>query len=595
MIMKKTIYFSVLALALALPAVAQDNQDSVVVDRTVYVEREFQPTVQQAGKLAVKPQVYEPELVLQEPVYSSFCKPLSMDYNVRQLSFSTLNFCHRDPMHGYMRVGGGYANSLFDFNYRVTDAQMQKSTTRKKKSGSDMYLDLHAHHLGQWGRKALSESALGIDFSKTFSKMELYFGAEVGNDFFTRYGAYFDPAAASTFRTGIDHYRDIESANRQMLWTADTKIGVKSLPNSNTLKYQAQVGYEAFIAPNEAIEHQVHTKGMFEWRQNFHTVGADFDMQNRIYSSYTLATFNNHRVHIEPFYEYSGKRVRVHAGVNLDFSANRGRVAGISPNVRFDADIARNWLAFYANITGEYAANGARGEYRENRYRALECLFQDSLSGEYKPIDAELGFNIRPYETLLINLHAGYEITLDKHVNVFFGYPTPGLYGLFEHELQNTSRWKVGATLHYHFRDILFLTASGNYYALKGFTAIGDYRGWPVLEDTGKPVDFDEPVWDARLRIEGKINQKWSLYSDNYFAGSRNACVMDLGPTIYRVEKMRPIYDLNLGLQYNINRWISVYAQLNNYLAWTDKLSYMTVYGHEAMRANCMVGFSMSF
>lgn len=574
-IMKKAFYIFALSV-IALPAAAQTEGDSTQIDRTVYVEREFQPTVQQAGKIAVKPQVYEPQLVLQDPVYSDFNKPISMDYNVRQLDFSTLNFCHREPMHGFMRIGGGYANSLFDFNYRVTDSQMQK---RKKQSANDLILDLHAHHLGQWGRKALSESTLGLDFSKQFSGVELFFGAEGGNDFFTRYGVYFDPASASTFMPGIDRYKHIAAANRQMLWSADTKIGVKSLPNAD-VKYLVQTGYEAFIAPQFAIEHQVHTQGMFEWSKNFHTIGAELELQDRLYSVQDTSAYTraNHKIHIEPYYAYEGNRFHVHAGVNLDFSAGRGRVAGISPNVHFEANLTKTWLAAYVHVGGEYAANGARGEYAENRYRSLACLFVDTLSGEYKPIDMDFGFKIRPYETLLIDLHAGYAYTIDQHVNVF----SKEVYGMFEHELQNTSCWKVGATLHYHWRDILFLNASGNYYARKAKTAIG-----------GLTEDFDEPVWDARLRIEGKINQKWSLYSDNYFAGTRNACVYD--GAAYQVKEMRPMFDLNLGLQYNINRWWSVYAQLNNYLAWTEKLSYMTFYGHEAQRANCMVGFSCSF
>lgn len=588
----KRLYIIPIMLCAALSVSAQEVEgefktsgDTVQIDRTVYVEREFQPIVQQAGKIAIKPQVYEPQIVLQQPVYSAYNSPLSMDYNVRQLDFSTLNFCHREPMHGFLRAGVGHVNSLFDFNYRVTDSQMQQR--KRKNTSNDLVLDLHAHHLGQWGRKTLSESTLGIDFSKQFHSIELFFGGEGGNDYYTRYGAYYNMANDSL---EVKRFLDMtQTDDRQAIWTANAHIGVKSLPNAE-IEYMAEAEYESFIVPGYAIEHQAHTQGAFEWGSNYHHVGAELDIQNRFYSTQDTAVhpFTNHRIHIEPYYMYNGNRLHVHAGVNLDFSAGRGRVAGVSPNVRFEADLTKNWLAAYVNATGFYEANGAYGEYKENRYRSIKCLFADTISGAYTPIDLDFGFKIRPYATLFMNIHAGYALTLDRHVNVFGLATSEVPKGQFEHDTQNQSVFRVGADLHYHFRDIFFLQASGMYFAGKALTAVEN------LQDAkGNNSLFDAPQWSARLRMDVKVDQKWSVYSDNFFMGGNKACVYD-GST-YTVKDMRPMLDLNIGLQYNVNRWLSVYAQLNNYLAWTNKLSYMTFYGYEAQRANCMLGLSYSF
>ena len=560
--------------------VSSDTESAVVADkeaeveRTVYVEREFQPVIQAAGKIAVKPGVYEPQIVLRKPEYSNFTSPLEMDYNVRKISFSTLNFRHSEPLHGFMKAGVGHANSLFSFNYRVTDSQMQQ---KEKSSSNDLILDLHADHLAQWGLKARSISSVGFDFAKQLSSAVIFFGADGGNDFFSRYGMYYN---TSTCDYSVKKLKDMAAADKQSLWTVDTRIGVKSLPNAD-IDYSVQTGYEAFIAPNEAVEHQIHTQGNFDWSSNFHHVGIEADIQNRFYSSDSLHTANNHRIHLEPYYSYIGSRIRAHAGVNLDFSAGRGRVAGISPNVRFEADLTQNWLAVYANVTGQYEANGARGEFRENIYRSLNCLYEDKLSGEYTPVNATVGFKIRPYATLLIDLHAGYKLTLDRHANVF----SQEVFGQYEHELQNTSSWKIGADIGYHWRDIVELNVSGNYYINKALTSLGG------LAD----VVFDLPQWDLRARVDVNINRKWAVYSDNLFVGRRMACVYDLQAASYSAQDLRPMIDLNLGVQYNVNRWLSVYAQLNNYLAWTESLSYQVFYGYEAARANCMIGLSWSF
>ena len=564
---------------------AQDS--NAVVERTVYVEREFQPTIQAAGKIAVKPQVYEPQIVLRQPEYSSFSSPLSLDYNVRQLDFSTLNFRHPEALHGFMQAGVGHANSLFSFNYRVTDSQMQQRKREKKNTANDLVLDIHTDHLAQWGFKARSVTSLGFDFSKQLRTTQIYFGVNGGNDFFSRYGKYYtstlaDPALGSY---SVDRLKDIATADKQTLWTTDAFVGVRSLPDAD-IEYSAQIGYETFIAPSFGVEHQVHTAGSFEWSSDVHHVGFEADMQNRFYGIDTASTLSNHQIHIEPYYGYEGNRIRLHAGVNLDFSAGKGRVAGISPNVRFDADITQNWLAAYANVIGWYEANGARGEYKENIYRSLGCLFFDKLSGTYVPVDAEIGFKIRPYTTLLMELHAGYRLTLDQHVNVF----SKERYGEFEHELQNSSTWRIGANFHYHWRDMVVVNLGGNYYIYNALTSLGGLK-----HDNGDMMAFDGPQWDLHARVDVNINRKWLVYSDNYMFGKRYAAVYDIAKKAYSSAVLKPGFDLNVGVQYNVNRWLSVYAQLNNYLAWTDRLSYMTFYGHEAARANCMLGLTWSF
>jgi len=233
-------------------------------------------------------------------------------------------------------------------------------------------------------------------------------------------------------------------------------------------------------------------------------------------------------------------------------------------------------------------------------------LWADTLSGEYTPINLELGLIFRPYNTLLINVHGGYELMMDKHVNVFL-LDDNADYGLFEHELQNVSAWKIGADLHFHYRDIVNLNVSGNYFAHKALTD-------PF--NMGKEV-FDTPSWRVDVRVDGKINEKWSLYSDNHLAGGTSALTYSsaLGQRVDRGEgrhpgdtptetqtqlgyssvKLNPMFDLNLGVRYNVDKWLSVYAQLNNYLAWTPKLTYSTFYGYQAMGANCMFGLSYSF
>ena len=569
---------------------AETRKDTAQIDRTVYVTRDFQPTVESAGKISVKPQVYEPQLALPSPQYSDYSVPLALDYTMNKLDFSVLNFRKPRTLGGYLEAGVGHANSLLKFNYCFSDAMMQQKTAQKKRStANDLLLNVYALHSAQWGYKALSESMIGIDLNKLFPKLEFYLGANGQHAFFSRYGHYYDPATEMVPEER-QRLNLIDPQYKQQVGMANARFGFKNVPGAD-VAFLAQVGYEAFIMPEVATEHQIHTIGGFEWKRNFHHVGAELEMQNRFYSSDSMVLKANHAFHIEPFYAYEGRQWNIHAGVNLDFSAGRGRVVGISPNVLFEATLAKNWLALYAEAKGDYAAHGARGEYEENRYISSTCLFADSLSGEYTPVNAELGFKIRPYNTLLINIHAGYALTLDRHVNVFQQIAGER-FGMFEHVLQNVGTWRVGADLHFHYRDYVTVNIGGNYFIHN------ELKQSPLL---ATPEVFDMPSWKLDIRIDGKINEKWSLYSYNHLMGGIAVCNqvsedMTLSPDLrYQTARLQPMFDLNLGVKYSVDKWLSVYAQLNNYLAWTPKMTYYTFYGYEAMGANCMFGLSYSF
>ena len=135
--MNKTIWALPLSLILLIPATlwAQTEEpteaveNDTVIDRTVTVEREFQPTVKSAGKLATKPQVYTPQIEESTFTYSDFSSPLNTEKNVNTLGYASTAFNRPHVQHGYIRGGLGHINTMLDFNYRV-DADLCHSCAR---------------------------------------------------------------------------------------------------------------------------------------------------------------------------------------------------------------------------------------------------------------------------------------------------------------------------------------------------------------------------------------------------------------------------------------------------------------------------------
>ena len=126
------------------------------------------------------------------------------------------------------------------------------------------------------------------------------------------------------------------------------------------------------------------------------------------------------------------------------------------------------------------------------------------------------------------------------------------------------------------------LNVNGNYYLFN--------RTEPLQPGIIEPTDpqqiaYDRPNWDLKARVDVHIDSKWSIYSDNYFAGSRWAYTSEGD------KQIKPIISLNIGGQYAINRWLLVYLQLNDYLNRKDEI----FYGFQSQGIHFLAGIRWQF
>ncbi len=561
-------------------------QNDSVINRSVTIEREFQPVITPAGKIIVQPTYMQVDtLPVAEVHYSVYSNPLKTDFNISELDYARTRFVQPRALNGFLRGAVGHTATQFDFNYSIRD---------KKK----VRLDLHANHLGQWGRKMLSNSQLGFGLSRLFTNTDLYFDVNARNTFFTRYGGYFQYTDIDKMKgdfVGLDKYSDFSSADKGNHWEILTKIGVRSLPGRDA-QYKVQTGYEAFVMTPSMVEHRINTQGMLDWKWNVHHAGAVLEVQNHIYSA-DLSGFawresnklrgdtvinNYHAVKFEPYYAYDGKRLDVHAGVNLDFCIGKGQLFRASPNVTFEAKITPDWLALYGGAVGDYQTSSVREHFEMVRYLHPENEIATTQNRSYIPIDAFLGFKMRPQANLLLDIFAHYVLTKDQV------YLLPDSLGYFNLTGGDNYQWKVGAKANYHYKDIVNISLGGFYafgkmlndslYLDNGFVAVGN-----ILPEG---VVLDKPTWGINLRVDAKINSKISVYSDNYFGGGKYMLTRH-----ETVLMAKPVIDLNLGAQYNIDKWLSCFLQLNNYI----NRKHDVFYGYQSQGINFLAGVTWSF
>ena len=609
--MNKYLY-SALCILFSVSAFAQDDE----LNRSVTVERDFQPVIQAAGKVSTKPTVVETEIEPAEVKYSSYTADVTPSASINPMLSQPTRFEPGSKYNGYIRGAIGHPNTLFDFGYHLDD-------------GKQSILDVYAHHKAEWGLATLSKTKVGLDFTHPFSNCDLYFGLNGGNIFYHKYGRFYDYDHYTTtnhdFRgwtkndVAYPKPRTFTDKDKTSLWTTEVYLGVKSNAKQE-VQYKVQTGYMLFSKPGAVNEHQIRTHASFDWHTDAHHVGTIFYMQNNFMQLGSLADVINdslyrsrHNFRIEPYYAYEGKRVRVHVGVNLDVNVGRGKNSlsatenvsfAPSPHINLEAQIAKQWLTIYADITGSHDLGTLQSYMEENRYRLIHAGIIEPHSAAYTPVDGELGFHIRPFRDLLFEIHGGYAYMMNQDVWIastdsvmFAPLNIKMAQGDFGFMHTNYQRGKVGGQINYHAQDKLRINLSGDYFFWKGDTTV-----------------YDRPDWQVDLRIDGRIDKHWSVYSDNHFAGSRLALAYD--GANYTEHHLRPIIELNAGVEYAM--WVGkkmnsnkvemkaegaqvlrpepkpnlvLFLQLNNWLHHKNEY----FYGYRSQGINFLLGVTYRF
>lgn len=551
-----TDYRYLVLLIVALTSTAAFGQSDSALNRSVTVERDFQPVIQAAGKVSTKPAVVETTIEPAPIEYSEYTAEVYPTAKLNPLLSQPTRFEPGRGYNGYVRGALGHPNTLFDFGYHLND-------------GKNSILDVYAHHKAEWGTATLSKSRLGLTFTHTFSTCDLFFGINGGNVYYYKYGHWYDYSAYSASGRDFSMWEQnktmylphtLTDKDLTSLWTAEVFFGVKANAKED-FQYKVQTGYKLFSKPGAVSEHQVRTQGSFDWHSEEHHVGAKLYVQNNFLqlSGNLLASIpdsmyrSRHNFRVEPYYEYQGNRIRLHVGVNLDLNIGHGKngLSGVdnlsfapSPHINLEAQVAKQWLTLYADVTGFHGKGTLQSYMEENRYRIIHAGIIEPHCAEYTPVDGELGLHIRPYRDLLIELHGGYAYMMNQDVwiattsdnAVFAPLNIKMAAGDFTYYHDDLQRGKIGGQINYHLQDVLRIHLNGDYFFWKSKTG----------------TVYDRPDWKLSVRVDGKIDQHWSLYSDNHFAGTRLARTYD--GTTYTDHHLRPTVDLNLGLQYNM--WV---------------------------------------
>lgn len=581
----------------AFTSAQEDVSKDKNLNREMTLEREYDPSVQDASKVNTLPVVKEPE-VRKIPIdYSSYTIAADPSKEISLLpSGNIMTQMDYNKRRGYFNFGiGNYLNINGDLGYHILSTEKDKLNvwySHRSTNGKVKYLESDEKI-----KAKLNDNLGGVNYQHAFDKLLLNMGMKYGYSGFNYYGRPFNAVSSMPESEWID---DADRTTNQVNQTVLVKAGVES-------KEGAPVGYLLDI---EYVNFS-HKYGLNPEKDGptEHTIEAAFDLNagfggnqriglggNAVLFNYGLKglampmvngepigkeseyyEFNNHaEVTLSPYYKIEGENWNVKLGANVMMVTGEDSKFMASPNISADIEVADKTV-LYALATGKLYSNSMYEMSQVNRYLNPNKELLPSRNW----VDATLGVKSGVAPGFWFDVFAGYKKTSDE---VFF-IPSvimleKGRFSSASQSMQaDADKLFIGANLKYSYQQLIDFNLKGVYNHWK-VTGANKYLDGQDVKAYGKPE------MEITAGVTARPFKSLSVALDYYLATGRYSLNQGL-----LNEKMKNINELNLTGTYTFNDTFGVYAKLNNILCQ----KYEVLYGYPLQSFSAMVGVNINF
>ncbi len=580
------------------PAGAQEDVSKEKnLNREMTLEREYDPSVQDASKVNTLPVVKEPE-VRKIPIdYATFTIPAEPAKEIGLLPpGSVMTQMAYDKRRGYFNFGGGtYLNLNGDAGYHILSTEKDELNiwfSHRSTNGKVKYIDTDEKI-----KAKLNDNLGGLDFRHAFTRLDLLMGVKYGYSAFNYYGLPLGYTASS-----VPSASDRET--NQGAQTIQVHAGVQA-------KEEAPVGYLLDVAYTNFSRKYGFSKDMDGATENAVDVRFDLNagfngdmtvglggavsyfnyslpggMPNLTYfnrngsSSENIYKLENRAdITLSPYYKVEGENWHIRLGANVMLYTGDNHKFMASPNIAADVTVADKTV-LYLKADGKLYANSMYQLARVNRYMSPV----EGVTPSRGWLDAVLGLKCGAAPGFWFDVFAGYKKTSD---DVFFttngGY-VPGGFGNFSsvYPLLDSDQLFAGINLKYSYQQLFDISVKGVYNHWKVESNTDDT---PYLPADGELKAFGKPKMELTASLDVKPMRNLSFLLDYYLATDRYASVQR------STVKMDAINELNLTGSYTFNDTFGVYARLNNILCQ----KYEVIYGYPLQSFSAMVGVNINF
>ncbi|GAB6011904.1 TonB-dependent receptor [Viscerimonas tarda] len=571
----KQIIFSLLFIASSTAANAQNKaENDSTLNRQVLLERDFNPTLQDAFKINTLPAIHEPVV-----------KQVNAQFEERQPTLNFSNFPIGDTgsgdiktgidfnkKRGYLSVGAG-TRALIDgkAGYRILDSTTDKLDILARYNSINGKVNYTEQNDGLKDAKVKYDNLLiATEFQHAFSASTWSLNGGYENTGFNYYGK---PSSAYLSGSVIDMNK------KQLLSVVQLGTGLKSKDN-NLFRYNISLKYDYFTTKynpysytdkgisgniiNAALQLEAPFRGD-------KLIGVRFGLLNQSFkkpdfvadkvSFHSLTKFS-----VTPHLDIDGGNYLLSLGLASNYAADSKNKFLVAPDLGFSWQFVDK-TSFYADITGKINENTYLQTMQENRY------FNQGSKVHYSrtPFDGTAGFRSGVIEGFEFDLSGGYKQTIDEHLYIndidgllpeYVNLGTGHFSGLIKTSLiPNTD---------------LSAKLTGYFYKVDGDDFDGGPRtfgAWNLPKMTFDLSAYIKPADALNFSISYKLATGREALDDN------------------TIRKMKSINELNLGGAYKITDWLSINAKVNNIL----NQRYDIWYGYTHLGFNAMAGISLVF
>lgn len=573
----KTLCFAMLIAAAGTVQAQEDN-----LKRELTLEREYDPSVQDANKVNTLPVVKQPEVKKAAIDYATQTVPTDPDKEISVLpSGKVMTDIIYNKNRGYLNVAGGmYTNINGDFGYHILNTdidQLNLFYSHRSSGGKREYLQGN----GEKQKVHLNDNLAGINFIHNFDKATLKLGGRFGYNIYNYFGYVIPSDAAAIPPFSVD----TKQADQQI----GVNAGIKSREGAS-LGYLLDVDFTNFS----------HKYGLKEEddgiKENTISVKAGLNTPfggNQLigvlgkvdYFSYSLPSvpekpdFESHaQITLTPYYKVEGDNWNIKLGANVMFITGDHDKIFASPNIAADVTVADKTV-LYLNAGGKINSNSAFELSQLNRY----VNPWNSVQASRTWLDGIVGIKSGVGPGFWFDVFAGYKIT-DNDILFVQDGTSPYINYSFADNF-DTKQLFAGAALKYSYQSLFEIS-------LKGV-----FNNWDVKSSSewldGPTPEFEaygRPKMELTSAIDIRPIDKLTISAKYYLATGRKTVDSHLPPDRNLID-MDNINELNLTGMYSITPNVGVYGQLNNLLFQ----KYDLLYGYPTQGFNAMVGININF
>ncbi|GAO27896.1 TonB-dependent receptor [Geofilum rubicundum] len=578
----------------AVTAVAQEDSidQEETINQDVRVVREYNPTVSDAFKINEMPEQSDADVPAPDFSYELSGKAMVGTPEVVPLIPAKMAKEPREELYpSYLQ---GYVG-----NYNMLGGALRYNLVHNEKFA----LALKAGHESSMGDIEVMGTEADADYHETlgglymrhfFKRKTLSIDMDFSNLAYRYYGFHTMDAT----RPYLAPYPSLEMSSippqtqgsnlmhddQQHQTAFDVTMGLKNQVTGHMeTRYDLKMGYSTFGNGTGVKENQFRYTGDFDFSlgELGLRLGTAMDHASTnvpVDEMPWLYQFENRQqtlVQMNPALVKTNKNLDLHMG--LRFAAEFDDLEDnlyISPDVRANLTVAEGFVAIEGGITGEIKPSTYRSIMEENLYVSPDLNVKTAFHGVRFFLGAKGNFT----RSTSFAARMDYNVFHNEH---FFVNRQFVPYGGMSGEPNDFSN-QFGVD----YDDGRMLSVSGEF--KMGFSPQldvllrGAYYGWDTdsLEHA-----WHKPKSEVGARMTYKYNESLTLYVSGNMMGPRYASLPE------GIEKLDPVYDFNIGANYNHNKRWHFFGEVRNLAA----SKYYRWYGYPMQGINGRVGLGYSF